>query len=455
VCLLITELKTTGTSHHFSSLLNTTDYRILRMDEDHDRMYVGSKDYILSLDLHDINKEPLIIHWPVSEQRRDECVLSGKDTNGECGNFIRLIEPWNRTHLYVCGTGAYNPICTYINRGRKPLEYIFHLEPGKVDSGKGKCSYDPKLNSVSALINGELYAGVYIDFMGTDAAIFRTMGTQTAMRTDQYNSRWLNDPAFVHAQLIPDSAEKNDDKLYFFFREKSSDAGQSPVAHSRIGRICLVDGELYAGVYIDFMGTDAAIFRTMGTQTAMRTDQYNSRWLNDPAFVHAQLIPDSAEKNDDKLYFFFREKSSDAGQSPVAHSRIGRICLVDGELYAGVYIDFMGTDAAIFRTMGTQTAMRTDQYNSRWLNDPAFVHAQLIPDSAEKNDDKLYFFFREKSSDAGQSPVAHSRIGRICLNDDGGHCCLVNKWSSFLKARLICSVSGPDGIETHFDELRK
>lgn len=38
---------------------------------------------------------------------------------GECGNFIRLIEPWNRTHLYVCGTGAYNPVCTYVNRGHK------------------------------------------------------------------------------------------------------------------------------------------------------------------------------------------------------------------------------------------------------------------------------------------------------------------------------------------------
>lgn len=55
------ELKSTGTAHHFSFLLNSTDYRILRMDEDHDRMYVGSKDYILSLDLHDINKEPLIV----------------------------------------------------------------------------------------------------------------------------------------------------------------------------------------------------------------------------------------------------------------------------------------------------------------------------------------------------------------------------------------------------------
>lgn len=33
-----------------------------------------------------------------------------------------------------------------------------------------------------------------------------------------------------------------------------------------------------------------------------------------------------------------------------------------------MYIDFMGMDAAIFRTLGKQTAMRTDQYNSRWLN---------------------------------------------------------------------------------------
>lgn len=40
-------------------------------------------------------------------------------SQGECGNFIRLIQPWNRTHLYVCGTGAYNPICTFVNRGRK------------------------------------------------------------------------------------------------------------------------------------------------------------------------------------------------------------------------------------------------------------------------------------------------------------------------------------------------
>lgn len=47
--------------------------------------------------------------------------------------------------------------------------------------------------------------------------------------------------------------------------------------------------------------------------------------------------------------------------------------------------------------------------------DPSFIHAELIPDSAERNDDKLYFFFRERSAEAPQSPAVYARIGRICL----------------------------------------
>lgn len=43
----------------------------------------------------------------------------------------------------------------------------------------------------------------------------------------------------------------------------------------------------------------------------------------------------------------------------------------------------------------------------------------------------------------------------ILQNDLGGHRSLVNKWTTFLKARLICSVPGSNGIDTHFDELRK
>lgn len=32
-------------------------------------------------------------------------------------------------------------------------DYIFYLEPERLESGKGKCPYDPKLDTASALIS--------------------------------------------------------------------------------------------------------------------------------------------------------------------------------------------------------------------------------------------------------------------------------------------------------------
>lgn len=32
-------------------------------------------------------------------------------------------------------------------------DYVFYLEPEKLESGKGKCPYDPKLDTASALIS--------------------------------------------------------------------------------------------------------------------------------------------------------------------------------------------------------------------------------------------------------------------------------------------------------------
>uniref|UniRef100_A0AAQ4RJS3 Sema domain, immunoglobulin domain (Ig), short basic domain, secreted, (semaphorin) 3Ga n=1 Tax=Gasterosteus aculeatus aculeatus TaxID=481459 RepID=A0AAQ4RJS3_GASAC len=254
----------TRAARPFSFSFNTSDYRILLMDQDQGRLYLGSREYLVALDMHNVNKEPLIIHWPASAKRKGECQMTGKGRQGECANFVRLIEPWNRTHLYTCGTGAYQPICTFINRGWRAevntetftvpragftgnipqrSDYLFRLVPGYADSGKGKCSYDPKQENIAVLIDGNLYAGVHIDFMSTDAALFRTMGGRTAIRTEQYDSRWLNEPVFVQIQQIPDSAERNDDKLYFFFREKSLDSsgGASPSVLARVGRVCLND----------------------------------------------------------------------------------------------------------------------------------------------------------------------------------------------------------------------
>lgn len=43
----------------------------------------------------------------------------------------------------------------------------------------------------------------------------------------------------------------------------------------------------------------------------------------------------------------------------------------------------------------------------------------------------------------------------VFQNDVGGLRSLTNKWTTFLKARLVCSIPGPEGVDTHFDELRK
>lgn len=45
-------------------------------------------------------------------------------------------------------------------------------------------------------------------------------------------------------------------------------------------------------------------------------------------------------------------------------------------------------------------------------------------------------------------------MSSFCVqNDIGGQRSLVNKWTTFLKARMVCSVLEEDGTETHFDEL--
>ena len=64
--------------------------------------------------------------------------------------------------------------------------------------------------------------------------------------------------------------------------------------------------------------------------------------------------------------------------------------------------------------------------------------------------------FNDTKSIAGKSSLG-PHLPAFCFsqNDMGGQRILVNKWSTFLKARLVCSVPGKNGIDTYFDELGK
>ncbi|KFO37541.1 Semaphorin-3A [Fukomys damarensis] len=225
----------------FHGLANSSSYHTFLLDEERGRLYVGAKDHIFSLSLVNI-KDFQKIMWPVSYTRRDECKWAGKDTLKECANFIKVLKAYNETHLYACGTGAFHPVCTYIEVGHHPEDNVFKLEDSHFENGRGKSPYDPKLLTASLLVDGELYSGTAADFMGRDFAIFRTLGHHHPIRTEQHDSRWLNDPRFVSAHLIPESDNPEDDKVYFFFRENAIDGEHSGKAtHARIGQICKND----------------------------------------------------------------------------------------------------------------------------------------------------------------------------------------------------------------------
>uniref|UniRef100_A0A8C6VLM6 Semaphorin 3G n=1 Tax=Naja naja TaxID=35670 RepID=A0A8C6VLM6_NAJNA len=144
---------------------------------------------------------------------------------------------------------------------------------------------------------------------------------------------------------------------------------------------------------------------------------------------------------------------SGRGRCPHEPNRAFASTFFGGDLYTGLTADFLGRDSVIFRTMGHRSSLRTEM-DQRLLNAPKFVAAYMIPENDDRDNDKVYFFFTEKAAESDSKGHAiFSRVGRICVNDVGGQRVLVNKWSTFNKARLVCSVPGPDGIDTHFDEL--
>uniref|UniRef100_A0A4W6CEG6 Sema domain, immunoglobulin domain (Ig), short basic domain, secreted, (semaphorin) 3Aa n=1 Tax=Lates calcarifer TaxID=8187 RepID=A0A4W6CEG6_LATCA len=225
----------------FNGLANSSSYDAFLLDEERGRLLVGAEDHIFSFDLVNINRDHKQIAWPATPSKRDECKWAGKDLGKECSNFIRVLQPYNQTHLYICGTGAFHPICAYLEMGKRAEDNIFRLA-SHFENGRGKSPYDPKMLSASLLIDGELYSGTSADFMGRDFAIFRTLGDHHPIRTEQHDSRWLNDPRFIGVHLIPESDNPEDDKIFLFFKENAMDGehtGKATIA--RIGQLCKND----------------------------------------------------------------------------------------------------------------------------------------------------------------------------------------------------------------------
>ncbi|XP_030746274.1 semaphorin-5B-like isoform X1 [Sitophilus oryzae] len=108
----------------------------------------------------------------------------------------------------------------------------------------------------------------------------------------------------------------------------------------------------------------------------------------------------------------------------------------NSEYFFGGTTDFSDSDYLISKNVINGRTLRTKQYNSFWLNDPQFVGSFETSKFA-------YFLFRETAVEyINCGKVVYSRIGRVCKNDQGGHTMLKENWTTFVKARLNCSIKG-------------
>ncbi|XP_038669842.1 sema domain, transmembrane domain (TM), and cytoplasmic domain, (semaphorin) 6D, like isoform X2 [Scyliorhinus canicula] len=141
------------------------------------------------------------------------------------------------------------------------------------------------------------------------------------------------------------------------------------------------------------------------------------------------------------------EEVSGLARCPFDAKQTNVALFADNKLYSATVADFLASDAVIYRSMGDGSALRTIKYDSKWIKEPHFLHAV-------EYGNYVYFFFREIAVEHNNlGKAVYSRVARICKNDMGGSQRVLEKhWTSFLKARLNCSVPGDSFF--YFDVLQ-
>jgi len=148
----------------------------------------------------------------------------------------------------------------------------------------------------------------------------------------------------------------------------------------------------------------------------------------------------SYKKNREDVFEVVREYSG-KGYCPFDPRHNSTSLFTGGKLYSGTVSDFSGSDALIIKDQ-----VRTEQYNLKHLNGPDFV-------ASIEDKDHVYFFFREEAVEyMNCGKDVYSRVGRVCKNDEGGPHTFRNKWTTFLKTRLNCSV--PGSYPFYFDQIQ-
>lgn len=129
------------------------------------------------------------------------------------------------------------------------------------------------------------------------------------------------------------------------------------------------------------------------------------------------------------------------GKCPYDPKHNSTFVLTDGHLFTATVADFTGGDPVIYRE-----PLLTERSDLKQLNEPNFVDSVAYKEY-------VMFFFREPAVEyINCGKTIYSRVGRVCKNDKGGPHAFKDRWTSFLKSRLNCSV--PGDYPFYFNEIQ-
>ncbi|ELT89363.1 hypothetical protein CAPTEDRAFT_220634 [Capitella teleta] len=189
------------------------------------------------------------------------------------------------------------------------------------------------------------------------------------------------------------------------------------------------------GIYID--GEDVYL---CGTGSYQPQDFFLNRrdlTLNDSALEkmskNSGLAKCPFDPHQDSTLIYVREGNPD--DIPTTYSATSLDDTVESSL---IYRPMLQSDSKSYQLL------RTIHLEKKWLNVPHFIASFDI-------EDYVYFFFREISVEHPyEDEVTYSRVARVCKNDRGGDTALKNSWTTFLKARINCSLPGDNPLYFNF-----
>uniref|UniRef100_A0A674CAR5 Semaphorin-4F-like n=1 Tax=Salmo trutta TaxID=8032 RepID=A0A674CAR5_SALTR len=131
------------------------------------------------------------------------------------------------------------------------------------------------------------------------------------------------------------------------------------------------------------------------------------------------------------------------GKCPFEPSQHYTAVVAGGILYTAATSNILGTLFDISRATGQEQERIRTERSINWLSDPEFVSSMFIKQDEDNNptgdDNKIYFFFTEVAKEYDlYTTVKVPRVARVCKSDVGGMKTLQRRWTTFIKAQLVC-----------------